>query len=46
VLREMTAGRKGTPATVAGSSSLLALGNPALGQETIERAKFTRRDES
>jgi CHAT domain-containing protein/Tfp pilus assembly protein PilF len=45
VLREMIAKRKVSPATSHSSSSLFALGNPALGQETIERTQFTRGDE-
>ena len=45
VLREMMARRKVSPASSYDSSSLLALGNPALRQETIERTQFTRGDE-
>jgi hypothetical protein len=45
VLREMTAKHGERPGPRDNEISLLALGNPALGQETIERAQSTRRDE-
>ena len=45
VLREMINKRKAHPATAGSSTSLLALGNPLLGQETIARVRSTRRDE-
>ena len=41
VLREMTKRRQ---AATAGPASLLALGNPAVGNDTIERAELVRRD--
>lgn len=41
VLREMTKRRR---ASDAGPASLLALGNPAVGNETIERTALVRRD--
>jgi len=44
VLREMQAARSRRQAAAA-NSSLLALGNPLLGKETIERATMTVRDE-
>jgi CHAT domain-containing protein/predicted negative regulator of RcsB-dependent stress response len=44
VLREMKAKRNRRKAEPAGPA-LLALGNPALGKETIERAALTLRDE-
>ena len=43
VLREMKAQRKRQPAGVA--SDLLALGNPAIGKETVERATLVLRGE-
>jgi CHAT domain-containing protein/tetratricopeptide (TPR) repeat protein len=45
VLREMMAKRQARPAMVGSNTSLLALGNPSLGQQTIERARSTPRDE-
>jgi CHAT domain-containing protein/tetratricopeptide (TPR) repeat protein len=45
VLREMTKRRQKRKADV-GSATLLALGNPLLGKETIERATLALRDES
>ncbi|MFY9571807.1 MAG: CHAT domain-containing protein [Blastocatellia bacterium] len=44
VLREMTRRRKNRGADAA-SATLLALGNPLLGKETINRAALTLRDE-
>jgi CHAT domain-containing protein/tetratricopeptide (TPR) repeat protein len=44
VLREMTKRRKQQHAEAA-PATLLALGNPLLGQETIERARLALRDE-
>jgi CHAT domain-containing protein len=43
VLREMRA-RQNKPRDDSASLALLALGNPAIGQETIERARLTLRD--
>jgi CHAT domain-containing protein/tetratricopeptide (TPR) repeat protein len=43
VLREMTTRQR--PATAASSATLLALGNPLLGQATLERATLALRDE-
>src|SRR5262249_28428577 len=44
VLREMRA-RSDKRRAEASSSTLLALGNPLIGQETVERARLTMRDE-
>jgi CHAT domain-containing protein len=44
VLREMRA-RSDKRRAEASSSTLLALGNPVIGQETVERARLTMRDE-
>jgi len=44
VLREMRA-RSDKRRAVAAPSTLLALGNPLIGQETVERARLTMRDE-
>jgi CHAT domain-containing protein len=44
VLREMRA-RSDKRRAVAAPSTLLALGNPLIGQETVERARLTLRDE-
>jgi CHAT domain-containing protein/Tfp pilus assembly protein PilF len=47
VLREMARLRlQIMPAPSAASTTLLAMGNPALGKETSERARLTYRDES
>ncbi len=43
VLREMTKRRVNQTATRT-PATLLALGNPVLGQETVKRAKLTLRD--
>jgi CHAT domain-containing protein/tetratricopeptide (TPR) repeat protein len=44
VLREMRA-RSDKRRASSSSSTLLALGNPVIGQETVERARLTMRDE-
>src|SRR5262249_55648617 len=44
VLREMRA-RSDKRRAAAAPSTLLALGNPLIGQETVERARLTLRDE-
>jgi len=45
VLREMKAQRNRRQAEAAATSGLLALGNPAIGQETIQHARLVLRDE-
>jgi len=45
VLREMAKGRRGDDVAGPSSESLLAIGNPALGKETIDRVRGARRDE-
>jgi CHAT domain-containing protein/Flp pilus assembly protein TadD len=45
VLREMMAGRGKRKASSQPTAELFALGNPALGKQTVERVKLTLRDE-